>query len=49
MIKEFQTNLDPTKLPSPSESLEMVPYNLVRRHKEKKLGLRFIKVERLMI
>jgi hypothetical protein len=49
VVEGFQKNLDPTKLPSPSESIETVPYSLVRKHKEKKLGIRFIKVERLVI
>jgi hypothetical protein len=49
VVEGFLKNLDPTKLPSPSESIETVPYSLVRKHKEKKLGIRFIKVERLVI
>lgn len=49
VVEGFGKNLDPTKLPTPSESSETVPYSLVRKHKEKKLGIRFIKVERLVI
>ncbi len=36
-------------LPPASESCEEVPYEVVRQHKAKKLGIRFIKVERLVI
>lgn len=36
-------------LPPPTESYEEVPYDIVRKHKAKKLGIHFIKVERLVI
>lgn len=49
VTKEFVENLDSTKLLTSLESFETVPYSLVRKHKEKKLGIRFIKVERLVI
>jgi hypothetical protein len=37
------------ELPTPSESYEEVPYSVVRKHRAKKMGIRFIKVERLVI
>lgn len=37
------------ELPSASESCEEVSYDVVRQHKARKLGIRFIKVERLEI
>jgi hypothetical protein len=36
-------------LPPASESYEEVPYEVVRQHKAKKMGIHFIKVERLVI
>jgi hypothetical protein len=49
ILSNFITNINTDKLPSSSESYDIIPYGVVRRHKEKKLGLRFIKVERLVI
>jgi hypothetical protein len=37
------------ELPPATESFEEVPYDIVREHKAKKLGVHFIKVERLVI
>lgn len=47
-LQKFSPRLK-TTLPPSSESIEEVPYDLVRQHKAKKLGIHFIKVERLVI
>jgi hypothetical protein len=49
VLGNFSEKLNSNKLPSSSESYDIIPYGVVRQHKEKKLGLRFIKVKRLMI
>lgn len=46
---EFTKQVAGLELPPPSESCEEVSYEIVRQHKAKKMGLRFIKVERLDI
>jgi len=49
VAKEFTPRAVKADLPPLSESCEEVPYEVVRQHKAKKLGIHFIKVERLVI
>lgn len=49
VAREFVPKVAEAYLPPGSESYEEVPYEVVRQHKAKKLGVRFIKVERLVI
>lgn len=46
---KFMPKIAGFELPSASESCEEVSYDVVRQHKARKLGIRFIKVERLEI
>lgn len=46
-LEEFIPSLDRDKFPSTAESSVVCPYSLVKVKKQKKLGTKFIKVERL--
>jgi hypothetical protein len=47
VIKEF--NVNKSQMPTSLESFTPMSYKAVRTHKEKKFGMRFIKVEKLVI
>lgn len=46
-LNNFLPDLDRNNLPPVSESYEMVTYDNVRKHKAKRLGARFVKLERI--
>jgi hypothetical protein len=45
-LREMVSSSDRDSWPAPIETNEIVPYDSVRRRKLKRLGSRFIKVER---
>jgi hypothetical protein len=49
VLLKFSKEVAKVQLPPSAESSEQIPYEIVRKHKAKKLGVHFIKVERLVV